>query len=761
MAVTIPGYDLRRLLGDGRSTLVYEAIEQRTGRTVAVKVWNRPLDAAAKSRIFKEARALMCVVHPNVVQVIDYAAADAAEPFVAMELCEGQSLDAVIDERKRLPEQVAASIFAQVFAGMSAAHAQGVLHRGFSAASVILTQSGRAVVTDFGLGLRVGDDEAADVRSAAECMRIAFGGAGAKFASVAPKAAEVARDLSAWLEQRKIEPEQAIRAWLAPDTQIKQVAQTQDMGDSFSALRVASGGRFEVRGLIGQGGMARVFRAVDTRLKRDVAIKLMNEGADATMRRRFHREARALGRVRHPNVIEVIDYSGADAALPYIVLELIEGHTLEAAVNGRVMPEQAALATALSVCEGLEAVHREGFVHRDVKPENVFVDPQGRVVLADFGIVRSAQGETTGTFVARPTSSMGSPLFASPEQIFAPDSIGPRSDLFSLGSLLFYLLTGTPPVAATTVVDALTELMEGKLVRLEQRFSGDVRALVSRLHQRDPNKRPESAAEVATELRRMLAERQVVDERDELRRFINGESGSFATMTEVTGKAASVKTEVVAKTDVVAKTEVVAKAERESKTEIVTQTELASHTEVTKTDPKKKAGGTSILRRTNVITQPAQQPERSSRRALVIAAAAIAVTLCAAVFGLRKRPAATTGTSEPEVLPPPEPIGELPEPKPAELAEPKPTVIGEPPPAHRELQKHDSDQAVVRFFTKPWAKITIDGKLYGTTPIFNTVELPPGRHVMRFENPAYVAAEKKIDLRAGERREIHVTLEKP
>ncbi|MCC6809667.1 MAG: serine/threonine protein kinase [Deltaproteobacteria bacterium] len=800
----IPGYDLRRRIGEGASAVVYEALEQRTGRAVAMKILRDELlaEPTARQRFHREARALMCVVHPNVAAVFDYSGPDEERVFIAMELFDGKSLKELIEARGHLPDDVAAAIFMQVFSALTAAHGERLLHRDLSATNIVVTASGRAVVTDFGLvasvvGTRTSEtfatraanlvgtplyyapelllsgtySELSDLYAGGICLTYALLGhppaptaeVGALLAAVLDgklervlksnitvdpslgkiadaltdpsptkrpqRAGEVAASLAAFLRQRKIDGEAAVRRWLGPDTQVAELQSTQPMSDAFEALRVASKGRFVVEALIGQGGMAKVFRAQDTRLNRPVAVKLMHEDADQTMRMRFHREARALARVRHPNVIEVIDYSGPDKPLPYIVMELVEGATLEAVTTVKPMPETAAIAAAVGICEGLEAVHREGFVHRDVKPENVFVDDQGRVLLADFGIVRPAQGDKTGTFVARPTASIGSPLFASPEQLFDPDNAGPRSDLFSLASLLFYLLTGRAPVAEGSVGDALADLMDGKIEKLPASYGPELRALMDRLHARDPSKRPQSAEVVSAELRAMLAAKKVMDPRAELRAFL-GKSGGVTRITQ------QFSTQTV--TDARARSEA-----------------LADQTEI---------------RRTSIITTPqgaapASVPARRRRGSPVIAlAAGVFAIVCAVAVALAlNRPTRPA----PVVVPVSDLPPELPAPPPVDLAPPvdvAPVPVPAPVPDPVDAPKPRpaaNEPGVLRFFTKPWAKISIGGKLYGTTPLFNTLELPPGRYVVRFENPAYRTVEKKVDLKGGERREIHVTLEKP
>ncbi|MBI3179607.1 MAG: protein kinase, partial [Deltaproteobacteria bacterium] len=161
-------------------------------------------------------------------------------------------------------------------------------------------------------------------------------------------------------------------------------------------------GRYEVLGLLGRGGMGRVVRGHDPTLHRDVALKLVEPSAVppdalAEMRFLFHREARATAQLRHPGIIEIYDYSGPDADLMFIACELVEGPTLRDVLEqrGALAPALAA-AVAFELAQALAHAHAHGIVHRDVKPENVFWLPSGRIVLSDFGIAKSLDGKRLG-----------------------------------------------------------------------------------------------------------------------------------------------------------------------------------------------------------------------------------------------------------------------------------------------------------------------------------------------------------------------------
>ncbi len=205
--------------------------------------------------------------------------------------------------------------------------------------------------------------------------------------------------------------------------------------------RATIAGRYRLGERIARGGMATVYRAHDEQLRRPVAVKLMRAdlGEDPQFVRRFIGEARSAASVSHPNVVSVYDV-GTDEA-PYIVMELVEGGDAAALLRreGRLAPAEASRITA-ETADALEAAHRAGLVHRDVKPGNILIGPGGRALVADFGIAR-ATGEDTLT---RPGAALGSVDYFSPEQARG-EAAGPASDVYALGVVLYELLTGRRP----------------------------------------------------------------------------------------------------------------------------------------------------------------------------------------------------------------------------------------------------------------------------------------------------------------------------
>jgi serine/threonine-protein kinase len=264
---------------------------------------------------------------------------------------------------------------------------------------------------------------------------------------------------------------------------------------------------------IGGGGMGDVFRAENVLAARSVAIKFLHPelALSVELSQRFFQEAQAVNRIRHPNVVDVLD-AGVGELGPYIVMELLDGESVGSALT-RVtrFDVEAAVATALPVLEALDAAHRAGIIHRDLKPENVFlaIDAVRNVAvvrLLDFGIAKvldsSEPSPRTRTGVV-----FGTPDYLSPEQATGESTLDGRSDLFSVGVLLYELLTGARPFRAPTAVATAFKVVHAEapsLAAAGAHVDPRLEAIVARLLQKEPDKRFPTALEVIRELERVV-----------------------------------------------------------------------------------------------------------------------------------------------------------------------------------------------------------------------------------------------------------------
>jgi serine/threonine-protein kinase len=264
--------------------------------------------------------------------------------------------------------------------------------------------------------------------------------------------------------------------------------------------------RYEIRERVGEGATAVVFRAWDRELKRSVALKVLRGRAalSPVMRERFHREAQASAGLDHPNVVRVHDAGEHDGDL-YLVLEFVSGRPLSQRMAERALPERDAVALLEKVARGMAAAHANGIVHRDLKPGNILVTDSGEPKVGDFGLAYLVDSDARLT---RTGSSLGTPLYMSPEQVEGrAREITPRTDVYALGALLYEMLTGRPPVVGETAAEIFRKILDEEPERprtLRPGIPKDLENIALKALQKNPAARYASAGEVADELTRYL-----------------------------------------------------------------------------------------------------------------------------------------------------------------------------------------------------------------------------------------------------------------
>lgn len=267
-------------------------------------------------------------------------------------------------------------------------------------------------------------------------------------------------------------------------------------------------GRYEIRDLLGSGGMGRVYRALDPSLGREVAIKALAHTFrdDSGNLRRFEREARVLAVLSHPNIAAIYGFERLDGA-PYLILECVDGEALSTRLRRGPLPFREALNVALQVVEGLEAAHAKGVIHRDLKPSNIMLTPPGRAKLVDFGLAKSvpAPADTEDPQSADPITMAGAVLgtaaYMSPEQIRG-DDVDTRTDVWSFGCVLYEMLVGHPPFGGRSMGEVLAAVLRDDPVwsELPDSVPPAIRRLLRHCLRRDPHARLQHIGDARLEL---------------------------------------------------------------------------------------------------------------------------------------------------------------------------------------------------------------------------------------------------------------------
>ncbi len=270
--------------------------------------------------------------------------------------------------------------------------------------------------------------------------------------------------------------------------------------------------RFEILEWIGEGGMATVYKAKHKHVDLDVAIKVLNKDDDMSSVdiERLKREARALNTLFHPNIIKVYSFGFLDSGHPYLVLDFLQGSSLDDLISMRNIPSLAwTLETFMQICRGLDCAHESKLIHRDLKPSNIMIvdkDEEGCYVkLLDFGIARMQVQGVEDQKLTRKGEIFGSPLYMSPEQISGKE-LDHRADIYSLGCLMYEALSGNPPLLGDSVILTLMKHMTENpppiMSSFEQDLPEGLETIVFKCMEKDPEKRFQSSKEIEAALQK-------------------------------------------------------------------------------------------------------------------------------------------------------------------------------------------------------------------------------------------------------------------
>jgi serine/threonine protein kinase len=267
-------------------------------------------------------------------------------------------------------------------------------------------------------------------------------------------------------------------------------------------------GKYEVLGRLGVGAMGVVYKCRQPDLDRPVAVKVLLAARHAPGQvLRFRREAWAAARLQHPNVVQIYE-AGNEGELPFLVMEYVEGCSLDRLIGTPILTLETTLRLVYQVARALQAAHDQGIIHRDIKPSNILIHTSGHPKLADFGLAKSLHD---GQALSGSGDMIGTPRYMSPEQVLAaPDEVDARTDVYSLGAVMYEMLTGRPPVDGPNVLAVLSALIDQEPVpprQLNAAVPEEVEALCRQALAKDPRQRLPSAGQLADTIQAYLLAR--------------------------------------------------------------------------------------------------------------------------------------------------------------------------------------------------------------------------------------------------------------
>lgn len=451
-------------------------------------------------------------------------------------------------------------------------------------------------------------------------------------------------------------------------------------------------GRYEILSEIGQGAMGVVYKAVDPLIDRTVAIKAINLNLSkdelADFEERFDREAKSAGRLNHPNIVTIYDVGRADQ-VAFMAMEYLEGRELkEIIASGEVLQPDRIAEIIAQIADALAFAHDHGIVHRDIKPANIMVLRNGSVKITDFGIAKMSSGSRTQIGII-----LGSPKYMSPEQV-AGKPVDGRSDIFSLGAVLYELLTGRPAFGGegstlTSIMYQVLNEMPASPTDVNPAIPVAFNYIVARAMAKEPENRYQSAQEMANDVR------------------------NFKNLTTASALASSTS---------------------------------SAKKSVAKTGSDGDA--TVILNANQISTVPGWRSKKIGAGLIAVAFFAAAAALFI-TFGREPAvtaPSTVTAVEDPKPTPPQTAL--------VTAVKPHPPAATESKEASGQPSVTTPTQATLGFSVLPWGEIFIDGKSQGASPPLKKIRLPPGKHQIEIKNTNLPTYRQTVELEAGANKTI-------
>ncbi|MES1243808.1 MAG: protein kinase [Acidobacteriota bacterium] len=551
IGTSVSHYLLLECLATGaRGGVVYKARDTDLERLVALKILPSGVCVREedRQRLARDSEAASGLEHPNICPVYEVGEAPDGRLYVAMAFLEGETVADKI-ARGPLKIEVAVDLAAQIASGLARAHERGIVHRGLKPSEVLVTPDGQARIADFGIAAlddrtRVTGDETPAALLAYRSPEQLRGEPADPRADIWALGAilyEMLTGLRPFPEgalhpsSAPPEPVSAVRAGAPPgldrivaralsrrpSERYDLYTRADDLRDDLRALSrenatrdarsgswAAGGGSpgrevgpYRIGEVLGGGGMGIVYRGEDTRLGRSVALKFLPPELtrDPVSKARFLQEARTASALEHPNVCTIYDVGETEEHQLYLAMPCYDGETLRRKIERGPLPVAEAVDCALQTARGLAKAHRQGIVHRDVKPANLMVTGDGVVKILDFGIAKLA-GEAGLT---RTGASVGTPAYMAPEQIHGREVDG-RTDLWALGVVLYEMLAGRRPFAGDHEAMLRQSILGDDpepLTRLRPEVPAELDRVVRRLIAREPDARYPGADELVADLR--------------------------------------------------------------------------------------------------------------------------------------------------------------------------------------------------------------------------------------------------------------------